>query len=245
MASTNQEVQSSVMASICELFSKLDQKRYSATLKTDDGIINLQIIDKSVKKECVSSPTVHQLHPNDAATRGKGPMLKHGFPNFARGRNANQRHQNRNSAISDSNSIMNSDSTARSKMIYKSPSEKGRDRMRLNRYLHVKNRPETSDNSCQTNLTQCISPDKSNNSPEPSELKSPATLTSLAIRSHAQVVSIIILWVCTWLIISILIGSNPKSHTKSFKFIIAHILSFRLFHHFRMLEVQTQRMIKA
>lgn len=163
MAPTNQEVDldSSALASVCELVSKLDRKRYAVTLKTDDGIINLQIVDKTVKNECVSSHVsssiVSQLHQNDATTRGKNFAARGknqpGRGPYPRGRST-KRHQNKtqNSAISDSKSAANLDSKSKAK--YKSPSEKGRDNKRLNEYLYVKNRPATSDTSCQTLLLE-------------------------------------------------------------------------------------------
>ena len=73
--------------------------------------------------------------------------LKPGSNRNARGKHT-KRHHNRNFAILDSNSTANSDSKSK----YKSPSEKGRDNKRLSEYLYVKNRPATSDSSCQTLL---------------------------------------------------------------------------------------------
>ena len=75
--------------------------------------------------------------------------LKHGSTRNARGMHTKSLN-NRNSAILESDSAANSDT--KSKVNYKSPSEKGRDNKRLRKYLYVNNRPETSDTSCQTLL---------------------------------------------------------------------------------------------
>ena len=148
---TAQEIYSSqIIPSFLESVSKLDSKRYSWSIKSDNGKINLEIVDKS---EFRQSPTQKDNFSGgldfsrgiDLPARGcEGEKLKPGNPNFSRrhlGVHTTRKVENFQTVTSDT----------KSKAKHKSPSERGRDSKRLQKFVSDR-KPGTDDKTCQTSL---------------------------------------------------------------------------------------------
>ena len=151
----NQEV--SPLPLISELISKIDSKRYTCNVKVEHGKYNMEILDNYVLKPELKTPTpaksetparesrfektrIFESRSRSRNIRNFDSKLKHGSTRNARGMHTKSLN-NRNSAILESDSAANSDT--KSKVNYKSPSEKGRDNKRLRKYLYVKNPLQT------------------------------------------------------------------------------------------------------
>ena len=166
---TNQEVSDPALPLVLELISKIhkiDSKRYSCNLKTENGKFNLEVVDNYNEfKQPIPNIAQRDSIPISSARAETTATRAENFDTRGTGRwdfCKEKRHETRifdsrtKPRIIDSDSTRNFDfqnfNTKSKTTKRKSPSEKRHDKNRLSQYLTNKNssRIKTIDNSCQT-----------------------------------------------------------------------------------------------